>query len=146
MQIPLTIYTGTYGTLSNNKDEHNPMFLTTFKDRGIMPIPAYLWKVVHNEHTNEGVVFIAANGPYNNDVFSMPCGDNEFCESNGWLLTDIFCCEVNAFAENVEYAPKLSKVKIFKNPHTVNSKKRNRASDKEDGKRVKRKTCKRTDP
>lgn len=110
----MTIYTGTYGVLKYGKTE-------IFLSDDLLPVPAYLWKIIHDEKENQAIALVVANDPHNKLKLKSPClSENvpkETCLDYDWKwhkdnhATSIFCCKVETLAENVPYAPQLNGVK-----------------------------------
>lgn len=57
------IYTGTYGHLQLPSADGDlvPLYLSTSEQ---IEVPEYMWKIVHNPHTQSAIVFITLNNPY----------------------------------------------------------------------------------
>jgi hypothetical protein len=90
----ILIYSGTLGvtTLLN----HN-----IYLGSDILPVPKWVWKLVYEPNTREGIVFLVVNNPY---TLSFTCSC--VCARTKWTLDwnradrskgYVYCCSVNEF-------------------------------------------------
>ncbi|XP_065213214.1 uncharacterized protein LOC135840541 [Planococcus citri] len=122
-----TIYTGTHKILSYKGQS---IFLGG-ENSDILPVPLFLWKVVHDEQKNEAIAFIVVNDPYTTleeKDFLCPPNDKgqEICSEYKWYVYSnkqddnnpskrkiAHCCTVKELHEKVPHAPDLSNAKIL---------------------------------
>lgn len=95
----LIIYSGTLGvTRLGNRD----IYLTRRNNgNNVIPVPKWIWKLVYEPSTKEGIVFLVVNNPY---TLSFTCSC--VCARTKWTLawnrTDrnkgyVYCCSVDNF-------------------------------------------------
>lgn len=104
-QTNLDIYTGTHGQLAlpASSGDLVPLYLS---ETDQIQVPEYLWKIVHNPHTNAAIVFITINNPYarRSDVQPL-CPD--VCNEGGVTFTQsarrgfTYCCTYSDFARQL---------------------------------------------
>ncbi|XP_041968665.1 uncharacterized protein LOC121725679 [Aricia agestis] len=117
---PVTVYTGTWGvsTLPDARGQDTELYLDVdTNNNGVVPVPLYFYKVVHDEANRTAVAFISINSSYYNssrvDELTF-CAD--VCDENPqyrWLRwrprdgTHSFCCTYQDFARKIQNLPKL---------------------------------------
>jgi hypothetical protein len=95
----LVIYSGTFGV--TNLDNHRMYLGRDHNDMNVVPVPQWVWKLVYEPSTKEGIVFLVVNNPYRLS-FACRC----VCAQTQWTLAwnrgdaykgYVYCCTVNNF-------------------------------------------------
>ncbi|XP_050667299.1 uncharacterized protein LOC126967025 [Leptidea sinapis] len=121
----VAVYTGTFGvcTLADNRGVQRPVYLATDENNNeVVPVPLYLYKIVHDPSDSSATVFISINSPYYNESTleqlsfcqDVCSGDSRF----SWLRwrndgTHSFCCEYRDFAKTINVIPKIKVNGLF---------------------------------
>ncbi|XP_065345165.1 uncharacterized protein LOC135942784 [Cloeon dipterum] len=115
----LAVYTGTHGTttLADVNGNQVPIYIGYDESgNGVLKVPAFYWRVVYDETTQQGVAFVGLNNPYidspGSDFYLCP----DVCSQISWINWDpsnqalgfAYCCEVGALAQFVEEIPSLT--------------------------------------
>ncbi|CAB3363862.1 Hypothetical predicted protein [Cloeon dipterum] len=115
----LTVYTGTHGvtTLPDVNGNEVPIYIAyDANGNGLLRVPAFYWRVVYDETTQQGVAFVGLNNPYidspGSDFYLCP----DVCSQISWInwqptnqvLGYAYCCEIGALAQYVEEIPSLT--------------------------------------
>ncbi|KAG7298531.1 hypothetical protein JYU34_018171 [Plutella xylostella] len=122
----LTVYTGAYGVMTLPDQDGVPTELYLYADENNnlgVPVPMYLYKVIHDEEDNSATAFISINSSYYNatQLEELTFCEN-ICEDNTkfkWLKwrsndgTFSFCCEFNEFSEMVQHLTHLNASRLF---------------------------------
>lgn len=115
----LIVYTGTWGVLhlTDNNNESQPIYLAYDKENnGLLPVPKYFWKVVHNPVDNTAIALITINNPHMTLVKKEDIFCPDVCNQVLWIYWDVsnirngytFCCAVRDFSRVVLYSPQLN--------------------------------------
>lgn len=111
-----TIISGVHEVLRFPNLEDGPFFLGEKKS---LPVPQYFYKLVHDEESGKGIVFVSVNNPF---IDEEETKDYIFCEKNvikdvKWVTLRksttqgfVFACEVNDFMKEMpeNLLPKLN--------------------------------------
>ncbi|XP_056648805.1 uncharacterized protein LOC130453204 [Diorhabda sublineata] len=114
--VDLQIWTGTYG---NSMLEEQKLYLYTYKDSPVLPVPELFWKIVYNPVNATGIILIGHNNPYHDN---STLKDEIICQDVSrnveWLHWDSgniekgysYACDYNdeKFHNLVEFVPKLN--------------------------------------
>ena len=115
--MKLTIYTGTFGicTLADVNGVQQPIYLAFDENNnGLIPVPKYYWKLIHDPVSNTATAVLGINNPHNNVVpEDVICPD--VCAEVPWVtwtLTDVykgytFCCTAAELYKAINFAPNL---------------------------------------
>ncbi|XP_031333972.1 uncharacterized protein LOC116163985 [Photinus pyralis] len=98
---PLQVFTGTHDRLTLPDVNGNPVEVYLEKS-GRIPVPKYLWKIVYNERTREGIAFVAINNPFLDEVYEDDLLCTDICDEYNWSRANfgvikkgyVFCCNV----------------------------------------------------
>jgi hypothetical protein len=95
----LIVYSGTLGVTSL---ENRNIYLGRHNNgNNVLPVPKWIWKLVYEPSTQEGIVFLVVNNPY---TLSFACSC--VCAQTKWTLAwnrgdrnkgYVYCCSVNNF-------------------------------------------------
>lgn len=115
--LDLIIHTGTYGTSTlpsaDGEDEIYIYLHYNENYEGVIPVPDLFWKVVYEPISKRGIVLVAINNPYYENLEEyIIC--NDVCEEVDWLTWKRdnlkqgygYCCDVDEFRKTVSYIPK----------------------------------------
>lgn len=114
----MIIYTGTYGILhlEDYIGYPRPIYLAfDNENNGLIPVPKYFWKVVHDPVNKKATAVIGINNP---DILEVKKEDifcPDVCGQVPWVNWNVssvlygytFCCKVADFHKVVPYAPDL---------------------------------------
>ncbi|KAF5286013.1 hypothetical protein FQR65_LT13010 [Abscondita terminalis] len=114
LKIPLQIFTGSHDVLSLPDINNNPVEIYLDSDNRI-PVPKYLWKVVYNEATQEGIALIAINNPFLKSVSAHDIICPNICDEYYWDSPAfktihkgyLFCCNVMELKRVVPTIPNI---------------------------------------
>ena len=120
----LTIYTGGYSilTLADDQGLQKPIYLATdSNNNGLIPVPKYYWKVVHDPLSNRAVAFVGINNPHLSGVAGGDVFCRDVCDQVPWVTWNrlkipsgyTFCCTVAQLKQNVAYAPELGNLDLL---------------------------------
>lgn len=118
---PLQIFTGTHEIL--NLPDLNGYPTEIYLDElERLPVPKYLWKIVYNERTREGIAFVAINNPFLDEVYDSDILCTDICDDYNWSHANfgnikkgyVFCCNVLDLKEVVPTIPYISLRGILK--------------------------------
>lgn len=116
--LDLAIYTGTFRTMTllDVKGTPRPLYLAVDKNNnGILPVPLYYWKVIHESNSDTATAVIGVNNPHLERISPEDIICPNVCHKIPWInwkLTDIskgymFCCTVKDLHKVIPYAPNL---------------------------------------
>lgn len=117
--LDLQVYTGTYGvtTLPNVNGVETELYLGVDSNNNkVIPVPKLYWKLVIDEASNSGVVFLGVNNPYIDNPGSDYFICTDVCSQINWVhwqASDVqngisYCCEVSDFQRTVTVLPEIS--------------------------------------
>ncbi|XP_042229341.1 uncharacterized protein LOC121871216 [Homarus americanus] len=125
--VTLDVWTGTHGLLElpNQHSEPIKVFLGVSSGREVLPIPALMWKVIHDPTTHTAVAIVEVNdvrGKGTSDSWSLlepPCPD--VCHQLPWIDWDTsnfrygrtFCCSVDSLKTTIAELPSLGYVSLL---------------------------------
>ncbi|XP_066960206.1 uncharacterized protein [Macrobrachium rosenbergii] len=128
-QATLDVWTGSYGVLQMPDANNNAvdMFLGLTEGKTHVPVPAVLWKVIHNPSTRRAVAIVGVNDVrgqgFSDDISMMdpPCYD--VCDQLTWIDWDTqevrrgrtFCCQVSDLKEIIPSLPNIGSVQLLTN-------------------------------
>jgi hypothetical protein len=94
----LIIYSGTLGVTSlGNRN----IYLGKNNGNNVIPVPKWIWKLVYEPGTKEGIAFLVVNNPYTlNFICSCVCAQTKW--TLAWNRRDrnngyVYCCSVGNF-------------------------------------------------
>lgn len=95
----LVIYSGTLGI--TNLDNHRIYLGRDSNNLNVVPVPQWVWKLVYEPTTKEGIVFLVVNNPYRLS-FTCRCVCAQTQWTRAWNRADahkgyVYCCSVNNF-------------------------------------------------
>lgn len=122
-QATLEVYTGTHGILELPDVNSHPT--TMFLGGKVVPVPALMWKVIHDPAANTAVAIVVIN-----DVKERPSSGSwrsrhppcsTVCSDLGWVDWEVddvtegrtFCCTVDDLRQTIPHLPRLSGVNLF---------------------------------
>ena len=119
--IDLTIHTGTYGTmnLADVNGKQRPFYLAQDKNNnGVVPVPKYFWKLIHDPSSETATAVIGINNPHLERITSSDILCPDVCNQVSWIATlrwkphdfskgYMFCCTAQSLHKAVSYAPDL---------------------------------------
>ncbi|KAK8749199.1 hypothetical protein OTU49_015727, partial [Cherax quadricarinatus] len=124
----LEVWTGTYGTLQlpDANNNHIDLFLGLPEKLKIIPVPALVWKVVHDIKSRQAVAIVGVNELTGKgkakelSLFQPPCRD--LCHELSWIDWDTsdrerglaFCCQVKDLKPTIPVLPNLGSVTLLK--------------------------------
>ena len=122
--INLSTYTGGFGilTLADTKGAQKPIFLAfDANNNGLVPVPKYFWKIVHNPVSNRAVAFVGINNPHLTTVPPTDVICPDICHEIPWVKWNrqsvqsgyMFCCTVAELNRAVPFCPKLGKLDLL---------------------------------
>lgn len=94
----LTVYSGTLGVTTFGSRN---ISLGRHNGNDVLPVPKWIWKLVYEPSTQEGIVFLVVNNPY---TLSFTCSC--VCAQTKWTLAwnrrdrsngYVYCCSVDNF-------------------------------------------------
>lgn len=120
-----TIYTGTHGILSlpDVKGVSKDVYLTVdSNNNGVIPVPKFYWKVVHDPEAKKATAFVGINHPWidlKTDTGAIICPD--VCSQVPWVTFQrtripsgyTYCCSVAELSRVVPHAPKLDDLPLL---------------------------------
>ncbi|XP_074033358.1 salivary endonuclease [Leptinotarsa decemlineata] len=116
-----TIITGSYDVLELPDSHRHPtkIFLVSGSK---LPVPKFIWKIMYNEVTQEGIAFIIVNDPFLSVLHQDHILCMNLCEKYGWGTTSwqiiskgyVYCCDVNEFADVVDTVPFLKVRRVLR--------------------------------
>lgn len=126
-QATFQVYSGTHGILELPDGHNHPvkMFLGQSYGKEVVPVPALLWKVIHNAAANTAVAFVVVNdvsekgSSESSSLSGRPCPD--VCSRLAWVDWDVtetakgltFCCTVGALRATIPDIPTLGHVGLL---------------------------------
>lgn len=116
--LDLTVYTGTFGTMTlmDVKGNQQPLYLTFDKNNnGVMPVPKYYWKLIHDAVSGTATAVLGINNPHLDRVLPADILCKDVCRQIPWItwkLTNIskgymFCCTAEELHKAIPFAPNL---------------------------------------
>lgn len=115
LKVPLQVYTGSHDVLTLPDKNNNPVELyLDFQNR--MPVPKYLWKIIYNTQSKEGIALIAINNPFLSYVSDDDIICPDVCDQYYWEIAAfktikkgyVYCCEVQELKNVVPTIPYLN--------------------------------------
>lgn len=114
----LTIYTGTFGvmTLADINGVQQPIYLAFDENNnGLIPVPKYYWKLIHDTAANTATAVLGINNPHIGQVLPEDIICPDVCSQVPWVtwaVTDIykgytFCCTAAELHRAIDFAPNL---------------------------------------
>lgn len=107
------IVTGTYDILElpNYWDISVPITL----QRGKLPVPKYIWKIVYDAESKKGIALVVLNNPFDT-IHHQPEFCQNICNIYGWGRSQwhnmrkgyVFCCKITDFRKIVKTVPNIS--------------------------------------
>lgn len=117
------VISGTHEVLELS-NMRTPIYLK-FPER-TLPVPKYIWKILHNKSHGGCIVFVQINNPFyfsEADVFCKAQCSTTFGLTNpSWLDFEkgyTFCCEIGEFLKKVPTAPKINCERLFQFHHAL---------------------------
>ncbi|KAK7074799.1 hypothetical protein SK128_018969 [Halocaridina rubra] len=123
----LNVWTGTHGVLKlpDSRNRFVDLFLGSGVRRTVIPVPAFMWKVIHDPVRNDAIAIVLVNdvGGYGqSDGLSLqeePCLD--MCHLILWVDWDVtdynsgrtFCCHIENLKNTIHNVPDLGDVRIL---------------------------------
>lgn len=125
------MFTGTYDILELADINGKPKKLYMNLMKQNIPVPKYLWKVVYDPMTKQGISFIISNNPY------LPLGSKillceDVCQKYNWstpkiaiVFTNItrgltICCTFSDLRKTVPHVPFLDVQNVLRGPSHFN--------------------------
>ena len=121
-----TTYTGGFGVieLADKNGNMKPMYLAQDdQGNGIVPVPKYYWKVVHDPETKAATAFIGINNPHMTEVKEEDILCKDICYKVPDFISDdrrfninagyMFCCSVSSLRKAIPYVPMIGRVKVL---------------------------------
>ncbi|XP_046667878.1 uncharacterized protein LOC124359297 isoform X1 [Homalodisca vitripennis] len=109
----LVIASGTYGILTVEDDHNTTREIYLDPDRELLPVPAYLWKLVFSPKNNTCIAFVISNNPFEASRTEPFCQD--ICHEHNWPEDYIyewrgrmFCCSADELRTVIPYIPKFA--------------------------------------
>ncbi|XP_047499895.1 uncharacterized protein LOC125046217 [Penaeus chinensis] len=121
----LDVWTGTQGVLELPGRRQQPVkvYLGLSDSKEIVPVPAYLWKVIYESYTNKAVAIVMVNNVNGQGATSQapPCED--ICAWLSWVDWEVedassgrtYCCFVDDLKSSFENVPDLGRVRLLSN-------------------------------
>nr|ABI18972.1 putative non-specific nuclease [Palaemonidae sp. EAB-2006] len=117
----LTVYDGGWGVLELDDINGNPVqiYLGLSEGKEVVPAPALMYKILHEESTNRAAAVIGINNPHITVAPTPICTD--ICSSLTWIdfdITDLFrgftyCCTVDDLRAAIPHVPDLGNVGLL---------------------------------
>lgn len=115
--VKLTIYTGTFDILEllDINGVRQKIFLEfDANNNGLIPVPKYYWKLIHDPVSNTATAVLGINNPHDK-VTSADVICPDVCSQVPWVtwtLTDVykgytFCCTAAELRKAINFAPDL---------------------------------------
>ena len=125
--LDLMIHTGTFGTmtLTDVNGNQQPLYLALDKNNnGVIPVPKYYWKLIHDPVAGTATAVIGINNPHLDRILPADiicpdvCHRIPWIDSLKWKPTDIskgymFCCTAEELHKAIPFAPNLSAAPLF---------------------------------
>lgn len=122
--IDLTVYTGTFGTstLADKNGVPRPHYLSFDKNNnGILPVPKYYWKLIHDPGTNTATAVVGVNNPHLNELPPEDVLCEDVCNQVPWISWKrndfvkgyTFCCTASGLYTAIDYAPYLGDLPLL---------------------------------
>lgn len=116
--VKLTIYTGTFDilTLADINGVQQPIYLAfDANNNGLIPVPKYYWKLIHDPVSNTATAVIGINNPHLTKVAPEDIICPDVCSQVPWLSIDFpniykgytFCCTAAELHRAISFAPDL---------------------------------------
>lgn len=120
----LNIYTGGFGilTLADVKNVQKPIYLAfDSKENGLIPVPKYYWKVVHDPLTKTATAFVGINNPHLTSILPSDILCEDICNKVSWVTWNrlnipsgyMFCCTLSNLKNLISYAPDLGNLPLL---------------------------------
>ena len=117
-RIDLKITTGTFGvtTLADINGVQQPIYLGfDANNNGLIPVPKYYWKVVHDPASNTATAFLGINNPHITKIEPEDIICPNVCNQVPWVTWTItnfrrgymFCCTTASLRAAIGFAPDL---------------------------------------
>ncbi|KAF5295271.1 hypothetical protein FQA39_LY13136 [Lamprigera yunnana] len=112
LKVELQVYTGTHELLSL-PDADNYEVDIYLDGKNNIPVPKYIWKIVYNEITKQGIAFITVNNPFLIEIYDDEILCPDICDRYYWGNHNFqnfskgytFCCEVSYLRKVVRTIP-----------------------------------------